>query len=147
LKVINREFYNLYKQNRRKTAREIDQYKLFVKAVNGLLITMRDIIEESEGGLHILGIGYFANRKTNKKRKKVGATGFFKRQKREYSYKLDFFPDKQLKDWYITYSQTVSKRERLKRYYLHFDLIESYHNARLFATYLKEVGAAITHAT
>lgn len=147
LKVTNRDFYNLYKKERRTTAREIDQYKLFVKAVNGLLITMRDIIEESEGGLYIQGLGYFCHKKTDTKVRARGHTSFFKRQKKEYNYILTFFSDNQLKDWHITYNKYISKREKRDTYYIHFDLIESYYIAKKFARKLKQKGSTITYAT
>jgi hypothetical protein len=147
LQLINRDFYNLYRERRRTTAREIDQYKLFEKAVNGLLITMRNIIEESEGGLYIQGIGYFCHKKSDTKSKATGSVSFFKRQNKKYKYSLTFFPDKQLKDWHITYNKVVSKKEKRDKYYIHFDLIESYYNAKIFANNLKDAGAIITYAT
>lgn len=145
--IANRDFYNLYKEKRRKTAREIDQYKLFVKAVNGLILTMKDIIEESEGGLYIQGIGYFCHKKSKTKQKLRGVATFFKKQKRKYKYTLTFFPDKQLTDWYITYNPTLYVRDKRDRYYIHFSLIESYYKAKRFADNLKEAGATITYAT
>jgi len=147
VQVINRDFYNLYRENRRKTAKEIDQYKLFVKAVNGLLLTMRDIIEESEGGLYIQGIGYFCHEKSKRKQKSRGAATFFKRQKKKYKYKLAFFPDKQLKDWHITYNSLLYKSDIRDKYYIHFNLIESYYKAKRFADNLKDAGAIVTYAT
>lgn len=147
MQLINREFYNLYRERRRSVAREIDQYKLFVKAVNGLLLTMRDIIEQSEGGLYIQGLGYFCHEKSKKKIKGRGNTPFLKRVKKEYKYHLTFFPDKKLEGWYVKYNVDNFKKSKKEKYYIHFDLIESYYEARKFSTSLKNTGAIAKYAT
>lgn len=57
--IIGREMYDFYRQKRRKVAKEIDQYKLWVKAVHGILRTLKEMVVENENGVYLEGFGYF----------------------------------------------------------------------------------------
>ena len=121
LQVINRDSYNLYKQKRRKVAKEIDQYKLFEKAISGILSCLMQMIRESENGVYIKGLGYFFHNKSDKKVKGKKET-FFKRIKKRYIYQADFYPDDSLEGWYVTYA---NKNYPKKEYSVYFDIVES----------------------
>jgi len=121
LQVINRDSYNLYKQKRRKVAKEIDQYKLFEKAISGILSCLMQMIKESENGVYIKGLGYFFHNKSDKKVKGKKET-FFKRIKKRYIYQADFYPDDSLEGWYVTYA---NKNYPKKEYSVYFDIVES----------------------
>lgn len=145
LQLISREFYEFYKTKRKNVAREIDQYKLFVKAVSGILITMREMMDESEGGLYIEGLGYFCHTKSKNKIKSKGSS-FFLRLKKKYYYKLTYFPEDFWDNWYLKFSNSVKSREKRSSYLLHFKIIESYYNATKFAKRLHRKGIIITHS-
>lgn len=57
--IIGREMYDFYRQKRRKVAKEIDQYKLWVKAVHGILRVLKEMVVENENGVYLEGFGYF----------------------------------------------------------------------------------------
>jgi len=121
LQVINRDSYNLYKQKRRKVAKEIDQYKLFEKAISGILSCLMQMIRESENGVYIKGLGYFFHNKSDKK-VKGKKESFLKRIEKRYIYQADFYPDDSLEGWYITYN---NKNYPKKEYSVYFDIVES----------------------
>lgn len=67
ISLKDREFYNYYKKNRKKTAKGIYQFEHFEKAVGGLMLALHELIVESEGGVFIENLGYFAVFETLKK--------------------------------------------------------------------------------
>lgn len=134
--LICRDFYNYYKENRKKSVEPIDQYKLFVKAVNGLMELLRRQILETEGGVYINGFGYFCYVKNAEKRRRVGNNlSFFQRMKKVDKYTYWFFPDNNFKDWYI---EADAMKPKLDNYKLHFDGIKSYYDAKLLADNLRK---------
>ena len=122
LKINSREAYDLYRTRRRSVAKEIDQYKLFVKAVNGMISYLFTLVKEAESGVYIKGIGYFFH---NKSKNKVRGKNepLMKRIKRRYIYYVDFYPDPGLEDFYFdfTYDCNYPKKE----YSVYFNVIES----------------------
>lgn len=54
---MSREFYNTYKKIRRKASKNINQYKYFEKAFNGLILELRAMVSESEEAVHLKGLG------------------------------------------------------------------------------------------
>lgn len=69
--LINRDMYDYYRANRKKVAKEIDQYKLWVKAMNGLLIVLKRMVCENENGVYIQGFGYIRAEKNSKFKKRI----------------------------------------------------------------------------
>ena len=143
--LVTREFYELYKRRRRHVAKEIDQYKLFEKAVGGFLELLANSIVEEEGGVYIKGLGYFcAPRRlnVNKKHKNPKATSILKKfSTREQHYPY-LFVDDQLKGWTMNrgFTSTIifKIRAQKKEYKLHFDVAYTYHNAKKLAKSLKK---------
>lgn len=87
--LINREMYDYYRQNRKKVAKGIDQYKLWVKAMNGMLACLKHLICENENGVYIEGFGYFRAEKSTTYRKRVS---ILKKEERD-RYKIKFTAD------------------------------------------------------
>lgn len=69
--LINREIYDYYRAHRTKVAKGIDQYKLWVKAVNGLMMTLKELVITNENGVYIEGFGYIRAEKTGHSKKRV----------------------------------------------------------------------------
>ena len=69
--LIDRDMYDYYRANRKKTAKGIDQYKLWVKAINGLLICLKDLVTSNDNGVHIENFGYIRAEKKLFYRKRV----------------------------------------------------------------------------
>lgn len=135
--LMCREFYEYYRTHRKKVVEPIDQYKLFVKAVGGLMMTLKKQIRETEGGVYIKGLGYFCHVKnTEKRRKAVGKAekerSYFDRIKKVDTYSYWFFPDTAFKDWYI-FGESPTKKDAEKKYKIHFDGIQSYYDAKYLA--------------
>lgn len=63
--------YEHYRKNRKKVAKGINQYKLWIKALAGLIIVAKELMTENENGLYIEGFGYFYFRKKNESRRRV----------------------------------------------------------------------------
>jgi hypothetical protein len=122
LQVINRDLYELYKQKRKKVAKEIDQYKLFEKVVSGIFSCLMQMIKDSENGVYIKGLGYFFHNKSDKK-VKGKREPFIKRIKKRYVYHADFYPDDSLEGWYITYTNNTNYNK--KEYSVYFDVVKS----------------------
>lgn len=129
-KLICREFYDYYRQHRKKVAKGIDQYKLFEKAVAGLTTAIRNVAEQTEGGIHIKGFAYFCHVKETNKRTNGFEKSFFKRRIKNYSYHYWMFPEKCLEGWYIHLGEINNRTKR--EYKLQFEAIKSHYDAQRF---------------
>ena len=70
--INTREFYDFYKKVRRKPSKKIDQYNYFKKAISGMLTELKKIIEESEHGVSLKGLGVFYKKPYGEPTKKIG---------------------------------------------------------------------------
>lgn len=142
--IIGDELYQYYRENRQYVAKGINQRMLFDKAVNGLLITLSNIIQGTEGGIHIKDLGYFCNVKNNKKMQIVKKSLLSTTEYREI-YSNWFFPESPYDEWYL-YTKDISKAlKRVVRYKLHFGLIKSKYEMMAFGTSLYKVGKDIKY--
>jgi cobalamin biosynthesis Co2+ chelatase CbiK len=55
--ILNREFYAFYRKTRRGYSKKIKQYNYFHKAIGGMMIELRRLMEEAEDGVHLRGLG------------------------------------------------------------------------------------------
>lgn len=69
--LIDRDMYDYYRDNRKKVAKGIDQYKLWVKAMNGFLETMKRMLIQNENGIYLEGFGYFYIEKKYQRKKRI----------------------------------------------------------------------------
>ena len=124
--LLDREFYDFYREHRKYKSKGIDQYNYFVKCVNGIFETIYSTLKETDGGVYIYNFGYFHFIKSRKKRRKKKETNILKKYKKEYYYRLWFTPDKGLTDWYL-YSKM-----KLPNYkpFVAYDLIEAYYQLK-----------------
>lgn len=133
--LISRECYDFYRANRRSCPKAINQYNLFVKAVEGLFNVMQEMMTDSEGGIYIQDVGYWANVKVKAPYKK--GKSLLLRAKQQYYHVPYFFPDEQYKDWTMsgTFKVYIKKRLRDKgvKYKLRFDLTKTLAEAQSFA--------------
>lgn len=70
ISLKDREFYDYYKKNRKSPSLGVYQFSQFEKVVGGLMMSLRKLILEKEGGVFIEGLGYFAVFRTHKKTRK-----------------------------------------------------------------------------
>lgn len=122
--ILNRDFYELYKNTRRKPSKVIDQYNYFIKAVNGLLLTLKHLILENKNGVYISGLGYFCIEEKRKIRARKRGS-LFKSDK--FSRRLLFIPDSNFEKWYITTEHDLKKQANISKikYEANIELMES----------------------
>lgn len=121
--LVNREFYEYYRNNRNSTAKEIDQYNYFVKAVSGLLRLIKKELAERESGVYIRDFGYFCCVRARTSRKNPIEKSPLKKGKKIFKYYYWFIPVEKYKDWYL---QTDSNINRDKRYKIDLETIHLY---------------------
>jgi hypothetical protein len=97
--LLDREFYDFYRQNRKKPVVAINQYNYFVKAINGISKTLRDMVNATNGGVDIRGFGYFSNVRSRRKRKNMFETNPMKKHLRHYHFGLFFYPEEPYRCW------------------------------------------------
>lgn len=71
LEIIDREMYDFYRKNRRKVAKGIDQYNYWVKAMAGMIITIKKLMVENENGIYIEGLGYMCMEKVTERKRRI----------------------------------------------------------------------------
>jgi hypothetical protein len=87
--LIDRDMYDYYRKNRKKVAKEIDQYKLWVKAVNGILCCLKELVRESENGVYIEGFGYIFAEDNIRYRHRISIL----KKEEKIRHKIRFIPD------------------------------------------------------
>lgn len=125
--ITEREVYDFYRENRKKVAPAINQYNYYVKAVEGMMSILGEMIAQSEGGIYIEGLGYFACLKTERNYTKKRKSLLAKRLKFT-CYLPYFFPDSSFSEWTMsgTFDSTIRvKIDHLKKYKLNFDICDS----------------------
>lgn len=94
ISLRDREFYEYYKSNRTKISPGILKYARFSKIVGSMMLVLRKLIQEQEGGVFIEGLGYFAVFRTHKKtRKKSSFTNSIQSLLPQYRWYPVFFGD------------------------------------------------------
>ena len=109
-RLINREFYEFYKTNRKSVAKEIDQYNYFVKAIGGILQLIKKEAYEREFGVYIENFGHFCFiRGKNPKRNPLEKSPL-KKSKKIFIWQHWFIPENdKLKDWYYRTESHINK--------------------------------------
>ncbi len=114
--LVDREFYDFYREHRTHQALAIDQYNYFEKAVGGILKSLKKVTVETNGGVHIKGLGYFCHIKTKNKRKDPKEKNPLKKNIKKHNHYFWFYPDEDLRDWYL--EPTLIYYPKLKQYYV-----------------------------
>lgn len=133
--LTSRESYDFYRANRKNCPKAINQYNLFVKAVEGIFRMIQMMVIESEAGVYIEGLGYFANVKVKTRKKKFKS--LLLKAKTHFTHTPYFFPDGRFSEW--TMSGTAKKRFKHAvtrssiKYRLRKDLAQSLTEAQKFA--------------
>lgn len=96
--LMGREFYEFYKKTRKKPSKNIDQYNYFVKAVRGLCIEMKAMLNETEHGIHLKGLGIFYKRPFGEYFEKLNLFTRAKRYKKSVRFYLE---DDYLRNLYL----------------------------------------------
>ena len=99
--LMDREFYEFYKQNRSHQALAIDQYNYFEKAIGGLCNIIKKNSVSCSGGVHIRNFGYFCHIRSKNKRKPTHEKNPLKKHIKKYRHYLWFHPEEDLKGWYL----------------------------------------------
>lgn len=116
--LSSRECYEYYKSNRSKVSKTIDQYNYFKKAVEGLFLTLRQLLLNNTEGVCIRDFGYLCNIRTKEKRKVlvlVHIDSILKRKRRSYIYNPYYFPDNMYEEWTMDYSFSPYIKDKLSR--------------------------------
>lgn len=112
-RLINREFYEFYRTNRKSVAKEIDQYNYFVKAVGGILMLIKKEMYDREFGVYIENFGHFCYIKSKTAKKRPLEKSPLKKSKKVYKWMYWFIPeDEALKDWYYNTECTITKPKK-----------------------------------
>jgi|SRR6187402_1953186 len=114
--LVDREFYDFYREHRTHQALAIDQYNYFEKAVGGILKSLKKVTVETNGGVHIKGLGYFCHIKTKNRRKAPAEKNPLKKNIKKHNHYFWFYPDEDLKGWYL--EPTLIYYPKLKQYYV-----------------------------
>lgn len=114
--LIDREFYDFYREHRTHQALAIDQYNYFEKAVGGMLKSLKKLTVETNGGVHIKGLGYFCHVRSKVKRRYTGEKNPLKKHIKRYTHYLWFYPEEDLRDWYLEPITLIYPQ--LKQYYV-----------------------------
>lgn len=104
--LLDREFYEFYKQNRKSPVVAINQYNYFVKAINGISLTLRDMVNESNGGVDIRGFGYFSNVRSRGRRRNYFETNPMKKHLKYYKFGLYFYPEEPYRCWKLKMAES-----------------------------------------
>lgn len=125
--LLSREAYDFYRAKRKKTAKGIDEYNLYKKAISGLFNVVGNMMVESEGGVYIEGFGYLCNIAYPNKWKDGKGKSLFQKIKKYQYYFPYFYPDVELKGWTMSDSFESKLERKLNaqdiKYKLHFDLV------------------------
>lgn len=108
--INTREFYEFYKKVRRKPSKKIDQYNYFKKAINGMLMEIRDCLEETEHGVHLRGLGVLYKKPFGEMYKKLSLFTHTKITRELISFYLE---DDYLRHKYLV--TNITKRNGTKR--------------------------------
>lgn len=109
-KLINRDFYEFYRNHRKKVAKEIDQYNYFVKAVGGILLMVREQAYKREFGVYIENFGHFCFIRGKKAKKNPFEKNPLKKSKKSFIWQHWFIPEsEELKDWYYNTEYHINK--------------------------------------
>lgn len=140
--LTSRECYEYYKKHRKWNSPTINQYNYFVKALEGFFIIVQKMMIQSEGGVYLRGLGYFACVLTGKKRKTkfVKTKSLVVKTKRPYKYVPYFFPEEDMKKWTMEDTFMPINKDRINaskiNHKLHFDICRAYKVSEAYANKL-----------
>lgn len=87
--IMGREFYDFYRKTRKKPSPRINQYNYFEKAVNGMFIELRKMIQETEYGVHLAGLGVLYKKPFGQYYKKLSIFTHKKMNKKSINFYLE----------------------------------------------------------
>ena len=123
--LVDREFYDFYRKNRRKVAKGINQYNLFEKVADGLLRELKKLTILSEGGVHLKYFGYFCYIKYKNKYNNRFEKNPLKKFKKQNTFHIWFYPEEELRDWYLDSSNNTCLNKKLNNYHFALDAIKT----------------------
>lgn len=134
ISLKDKEFYEYYKKNRKKVSKGIERYTDWSRAVGRILVSIRNLLIESEGGVYVENLGYFAVFKTYRKTDKSRKDGTIDSLIKNYRYYPYFFGETGkncFKNWFMamTFAQDVlvKTKEQIEKgfkYKLHLSIIK-----------------------
>lgn len=128
-KLICKEFYEFFKEERRFNIKAVDQYNYFAKAISGILSKIRYYSEHNQSGVYIEGIGYFCFVKLKEKRRNNLSKTPLEKLRRRIVYTPFFIPDEKMNKWSF---QPKSQKANRDDYRIDIDgikfLLEFYKN-------------------
>jgi len=131
----SRESYEWYRKKRKRTSNNATrQYNTYIKAVKGLLTVIRDLLEQSEGGVYIEGWGYFFKLKVREfVRRNTFEERLLHQHKKVTYYESTFHPDPEFEGWTMdrTFERYI-KDNLPEKYKIHFDIREAHRIAKQF---------------
>lgn len=114
--LVDREFYDFYREHRTHQALAIDQYNYFEKAIGGMLKSLKKLVVETNGGVDIKGLGYFCHVRSKVKRRYTSEKNPLKKHLKRYTTYFWFYPEEDLRDWYL--EPTIINYKKLPQYFV-----------------------------
>lgn len=111
ISLKDKEFYEYYKKNRKKVSKGVERYGDWTRAVARIMLSIRELIIKTEGGVYIENLGYFAVFRTHKKtskKKKNGNISTFIKSYRYYPYFFGETGNKCFRGWFM--AMTFNKK-------------------------------------
>lgn len=135
ISLKDREFYEYYKKNRKSVSKGVERYADWSRAVARLMLSIKDLMIETEGGVFVEKLGYFAIFKTYKKtdkKKKNGSLSTYIKDYRYYPYFFGEVSNPIFKGWFMSMMFTPETIKDIKeqlqkgfKYQLHLTTVKS----------------------
>lgn len=132
--VLDRDFYEYYIKNRKKYVKTLCRYAYWKKAMCSIFSEIQREMIDSEGGVYIKNLGYFAHYiaidKKRVRHKKIRNIEYVRRKK-TYRYFPHFYPDDDFSLWTMEgeiETQKIKNKinfKKGKKYKLHFELVKT----------------------
>lgn len=123
----NTEFHEFYKQHRKKVYYRLNRKRQVMASVNGILLTLKNMIVEYKGGVFIEGFGYFFFLKNPHQTRKTKAKTLLGKFKKYNKFYPCFIADTELEGW--TFNDMFIPKFILQYtrddYTIHFDICQS----------------------
>ena len=141
IEITGREFYDFYRQHRRRTVPWLKDHTLFKRTVGAMFSEIGDMMIEADGGVYLEGFGYFGVIMSPKKtRKRLNILSAFKDKyeyiKKKHRYSPYFFGDigvRNFREWSMSSSFTLLFLKKIRnsgiKYYLCYTALQQLHKA------------------
>ena len=123
----NAEFHEFYKEHRKKVYYRLNRKRQVMASVNGILLTLKNMMVEYRGGVYLEGFGYFFFLRNTHKTKPTRAKTLLGKFKKYYNFFPYFLPDSNFKGWTFSEMFELHNHDRNYRddYTMNLDICQS----------------------